>query len=315
MRCKGNYVADVKQNVPQGPVGRLFLYSLSPLSEPNRHKLQLDNDMIYGIIKLSCVRGLQAGFSDRRRRTQTIKERSLARRRCAQFTSRTSSGPQVSAKRVLRPARSGSSQIRDASSRLGGKCFGHGCREGLWDLSANVLSSQGEPGRSWPGRVGSEKAWTARSAQTPRRCDQVSQAAGASGPTHSSSSACGISSRPLRRAGPSTDDRTGPSGKKNGRLSYREAVGAFCESTTVFERYERVRRIGADEMAESQYRDGLVLLVRQGMLRWARAVDGCEATDPYHANPVDALAVPAQRMIVIHLLAQVAMATRKGRFQ
>lgn len=315
MMCKRNYAANVKQNLPHDTPRRLPLGSKSGIFGQFPHELLLDNSARCGIIKLPYSRCLQAGLSDRQLRKQTIKERPSARRWCAQFTSRTSSGPQVSPKRVLRPARSGSSQVRDAASRVGRKGFSHRRREGVRHLAANLLSSQDKPRRSGPGRVGSEKAWTTRSAQTPRRYHQLSQATGASGPTHSSSSACSIRSRPFRRGGPSKDDRTSPSGKKNGPLSSREPVGALFESSTVFERYERVRRIGAGEVPGPQYCDGLALLMRQGMLRWAGVVDGCRPNNRHRPTPADALSVAAQRTIVIHLLAQVVMATPKGRIQ
>jgi len=315
MMCKRNYAAHVKQNVPHDTRVGPPLGSILGIFGQVPHELLLDNNAECGIIKLPYSRCLQAGLGDRQRRKQTIKERPFARRRRAQFTSRTSCGPQVSPKRVLRPARSGSSQVRDAASRLGRKGLGHGCREGVRHLAANFLSSQGKPRRSGHSRVGSEKAWTARSAQTPRRCDWLSQATRASGPAHSSSSACSIRSRPFRRGGPSKDNRTGPSGKKNGPLSSRQAIGALFDSTTIFERYERVRRIGAGEVAEPQYRDALALLLRQGMLRWAGAVDGCRPNKPHRPTAADTLSVAAQRTIVIHLLAQVVMATPKGRIQ
>ena len=84
---------------------------------------------------------------------------------------------------------------------------------------------------------------------------------------------------------------------------------------TPLERYERLRRIGAGEASESQYRDGLVLFLRQGMWRWACALDGRHTDTPYLATAAGTLSVPAQRTVVIHLLAQVAMATSSRRFQ
>jgi hypothetical protein len=98
-------------------------------------------------------------------------------------------------------------------------------------------------------------------------------------------------------------------------MSVGEANRSSFDTSTVCDRYEQLRRIAFGESLLPEDRVGLLLFLRFGMWRWACSVDAMTIERKRRLTTAATLSVPTRRAIVVYLLAQVAMATNRGRVQ
>ncbi len=98
-------------------------------------------------------------------------------------------------------------------------------------------------------------------------------------------------------------------------MRQREASRSVFDTSAVCDRYERLRRVAFGESLAPEYRHGLLLFLRCGMWCWACSVDASTTENQHRPTTATTLSVPTRRTIAIHLLAQVAMATNRGRVQ
>lgn len=150
---KGNYAANVKENVPR----LLTIDTKYPHFCQLPPGLRLDEITRCGIIILAISIHPSGGLCEEQQRSRTGQRRALAQRRNPQPNPRESPRCKVPGRRFFRPARPRPSQIRDVAPRLGRKRFDNPCCPGIRDLTAHLLSSQDKPGSAGTRRIGSEK--------------------------------------------------------------------------------------------------------------------------------------------------------------
>lgn len=98
-------------------------------------------------------------------------------------------------------------------------------------------------------------------------------------------------------------------------MSHSDASRTVFDTSTVCDRYERLRAVAFGQSLAPEDRYGLLMLLRFGMWQWACNVEASPIEHHCRPNATSTSSVSAGQEIVIRLLAQVAMATHPGRVQ
>jgi hypothetical protein len=246
-------------------------------------------------------------------RHKTLESRFSHRRRHSQCVTRESKRPQISRKRVFRPPRHRPGEVRNVAPRTSGKCNGDGCRRRIRLLQTSLLSGSRKLRQGRHCRAGAQETRSSWPSQNPSRCIGFPQTTsyprlaypcaqtGEAGST-------GVWARPT-----SKDDRTSPEWKKNTEvktdfLEEEKSVMLYSEPEQAASRYEALRMSAFGEPVPVEYRRGLVLFLRRGMLSWLRSLT--IDTVPQmrsHALPA-VIRCPHQKSAVIRIFASMTAA-------
>lgn len=232
---------------------------------------------------------------------------------CAQLPSGAGSRPEVLRSGVLRSNRPGSGQVRNVASRIGRWYFDYRCHTRVRGVTADFLPGQSESGCGWPCRVGSEKTRASRPSQTQGRNHDIPGTPCGSGAADPLERACKAGPGTLWSRCPSTNHRARVAGKKNGATQERIAHTPVVAATTPTERYEWLRRHAIGNRLVSEDRIAAALFCRRGLLRWACTAEEKSETIAYRPDTNVAVPNTGEAAIIVHLLAQIAIATRGHR--
>jgi hypothetical protein len=235
---------------------------------------------------------------------QTIREgRCSHQGRNVQFPVWKGARREVQRQRLLRSARYRTGQIRDAPASRCRQRVDHGRVERIWRIQADLLRGQDELRDGGRCRARTEKARTTWPPQDRRR--RSCFFAGACEPRETGSRpgiGRGGSQRTRYRA-PSPDDRAHI--KKNGSVDVA-AADISAPSSTVIEQYEALRSGALGEDIPVSARQGLVVLLRHGMWKWAQMMTAPPRPCPGHIAELSDIR-PTHRDCsdLVHLLATI----------
>ena len=218
------------------------------------------------------------------RRHKTLESRFSHRRRHSQRVTRESERPQISPGRVFRPSRHCPGEIRNVASRTSGKRNSDRCCRRIRLLQTSLLSGSRKLRQGRHCRAGARETGTSRSPQNPSRCIGFSRTTGYFWPAYSRSQTGENASAGVWARHTSKDDRTGTKWKKNtevksGSLEKKESVMLCQGPEQVASRYEALRMSTIGEPVPVEYRRGLALFLRRGMLSWLRSFTADPVTD------------------------------------
>jgi hypothetical protein len=244
-------------------------------------------------------------------RHKTLESRFSHRRRHSQCVTRESKRPQISRRRVFRPPRHCPGEVRNVAPRPSGKCNRDGCRRRIRLLQTSLLSGSRKLRQGRRCRTGAQETRTSRPPQNPSRYIDFSRTAGYPRPAYPRAQTGEAGSAGVRARHTSKDDRTSPEWKKNAEvkadfLEEEKSVMLYSEPEQAASRYEALRMSAFGEPVLVEYRRGLVLFLRRGMLSWLRSltIDTVPQMRP-HALPT-AIRAPYQKSAVIRIFAALA---------
>ena len=218
------------------------------------------------------------------------------------------SRPEVPGERVLRPARSGASEVRDAAPRIGRQRRRSPTRPASTGSLARPTT---RPGRASmrPGSQGSFRRRGARAGRTSSKGrswrSSRSSSSLASRSAHASwRSRSGRSSRWTSIRGRSSARLAEKKRRRERRRRRRGSSGG----ASVTERYETLRTAVLGEGLPFEARNGLALFLRRGMWAWARAAATPSPPPQPPRSPCTKTTDHDEQRAVVHLFA--AMATR-----
>ena len=84
-------------------------------------------------------------------------------------------------------------------------------------------------------------------------------------------------------------------------------------STAMAARYEALRAAAFGNALPPEARSGLVLFLRRGMWRWARALIAAQSASQERVSPPSAACSSTHDATVVHLLAAIAMGSNDDR--
>jgi hypothetical protein len=241
-------------------------------------------------------------------RHKTLESRFSHRRRHSQCVTRESKRPQISRKRVFRPPRHRPGEVRNVAPRTSGKCNGDGCRRRIRLLQTSLLSGSRKLRQGRHCRTGAQETRTSRPPQNPSRYIDFSRTTGYPRPTYPRAQTGEAGSAGVWARHTSKDDRTSPEWKKNAEvktdsLERKKLVLPYSEPEQAASRYEALRMSAFGEPIPVEYRRGLALFLRRGMLSWLRSLTTDNVSQMRsHALPT-AIRAPYQKSAVIRIFA------------
>src|SRR5262249_24273059 len=214
--------------------------------------------------------------------------------------------PLVPPQRVLRPARPGASQVRDAAPRARRGVLSHRGHSGVGVLPSRLLSGPGALPPRRPAGLDPSTTQTPPRPQTLRPRRRFPAPTPASRPLAPSLGALGAGARALRPRGPSPQHRTrlGAPTKKSPLIPDvpQDQVPVLPDELWTT-RYEAMRKRAMAQSGSIGNSYGYALLIRRGLVAWMKAWPR-PAREPPHdlgSGPrADALTVPS------HLLQSAA---------
>ena len=244
-------------------------------------------------------------------RHKTLESRFSHRRRHPQCVTRESKRPQISRGRVFRPSRHCPGEVRNVAPRTSGKCNGDGCRRRIRLLQTSLLSGSRKLRQGRHCRTGAQETRTSRPPQNPSRYIGFSRTTAYPRPAYPRAQTGEAGSAGVRARHTSKDDRTRTEWKKNAEvktdfLEKKKSVMLYSEPEQVASRYEALRMSALGEPLPVEYRRGIALFLRRGMLSWLRSltIDTVPQMRP-HALPA-VIRVPYQKSAVIRIFAAMA---------
>lgn len=206
-----------------------------------------------------------------------------------------------SGRRFFRSSRYRPSQIRNASTRPGGKCNRDGDGQGVWIFPQCLLSFQFKIRRSWNKRTDSRKTRSSRSSQGRYGGAEFSQKQHRRGETCPGTQAGNAGATGVWSRYPSEDNRTCTEWKKNTAVKANTTATSDrvspIDSAFISQQYEKLRNAALGEAIRVEDRSGLVLFLRHGMLHWIRGISKTFIKDqPAHRGRPTDFGVPQQNI-------------------
>jgi hypothetical protein len=313
MFCKCNYAAYVSINMPHVFI-RIVATSIYFTNNGIYISIYIDITICSGLNLYTKTSQLNKGFqNDRTKRQQRSKSRYPYRGWHVKPFRRQGSRSEIPARRVFRPARPDTSQVRDAASRAGGKHFGLQCSQRIWRLPSYVLPRGGEFQGGGDCRSGSPQAWSSRSSQNPERSVVVSQKSNYSRAAHAGTRACRQSTGEIRSRCAPQDYRTSVESKKKHDVS--DTAASLSKADWLVSRYESLRTVPLGQILTPECRNGLAIFLHRGMWGWCQTL----ATMGHTHNPSRSFwpvnVTSNQHTAAIQVLAAIAMDCNHGRKQ
>jgi hypothetical protein len=95
----------------------------------------------------------------------------------------------------------------------------------------------------------------------------------------------------------------------------RADTGEKCPAAPVASQYETLRASALGEPLPPESRIGLMVILRQGMWGWARALPSARALEEPMRSPLSSSTTPHHHKALIQVLAAVALDFNNGRAQ
>lgn len=306
--CKGDSAAIVNINLSHSR-GARFLdsetsshpWSFKPHAVPWRFCLtSFVVRRNYDYIEKSC--------SDGQAWTTRSEDAGAQAHRDAQSTSRYRCRSSVQRESVLRPEGSSASPLRDAPTPCRREHVDSRRRGRFWGLTAHFLSGPSGLQPVWPSGLITESAGAERRPQGHRRSSGLcgKSACGGSQPDDPSVRA----SRPaaLWNYGPSAQPRAG-FGAEQKKTTPPDVKSSLAHD--VASAYETLRPHLIDSADQSGATTGRSVLLRHGMLAWARAYNQASATLPSVCQPVWSPVPSALAMELVQIMAGLILSNGK----
>jgi len=269
-----------------------------------------------GVIILTYRRPLLGVHRANKESQPSLEEdRCTSRRGDPELHTREGPGFEIQGRRILRPARHRSGEVRNVASRFGGERIRDEHCGRVWCLKADVLSGEGRVRQSRNRGARTQEAWSSRSSQTSSQRAFVSRKASHSGRADPSASAGDGRSEEIRSRDPSKDDRTSARWKKNFAMRPSVSEQIRPESHALKAQYETLRMAALGSPLPFEARSGLALFLRRGMWGWARVIAKPSTSAPQHSacSPPKTSTTRDEHRAVIRVFAAMAMNTNSRR--
>ena len=276
--CKAYYAAYVKINTPYRLKATCYYYSVRKrvkrLSCQYLLKKGLDTAFYGGIIYLTIM-PLRIGVCHGR--SKECKNQGSAGARIAQLASAENDRRNLRRQRVFRLVRHCSGQVRDASSRAGGRIFSYSGGICFWVFPGGILSSTEGLRR---GRIARSDTQTPRAKacpQTYRYRPEFYRSVSGRGQNVADASFGKSGSKAVWLFSSPSQYRTGvvTSTKKGAMNSNMVDRNTSCGEWA--SRYEELRRAVLSGHQSNNNSWGMALFIRQGFIGWMRAWPMCDA--------------------------------------
>lgn len=216
---------------------------------------------------------ITAGYPDGQTRTARPEDAGVEAYRHAQFTSRCRYRSSLQREPILRFQGSPPSPLRDAATPYLREYIDSRCRSGVWSLAANILSIASGFRPIWTRWLTAQSARSERRAQGDRRSSGVRGKFAGSRPRPDYCSVCASCSAALWDYDPPAQSRAGTEQKKTASQDLKP-----CLRDNAAAAYERLRLHLIDPADQSGSATGRVILLRRGMLAWARSDNHVQAS-------------------------------------